>query len=791
MDLYLTPASISFIAQTILFLGISIYLVVVNNHTNANYWLSGFFTIMVAASLAGFVGVSSLGWYEYAFHLHTALVVLALALLIQFAYNFPDANPAFKKEARIVLWVSVILSLIALTSSIFHSLWFEFFAQISIVPIIIQSVQVIELAWVIVLLLKLTIRNGMSSTKEKWWSHFIHPQGRSARARRGFTLSLFGMLIFWIISLVLTILNQISVSIFIYTLSTTWALAIIIITLTNHTNRRGSFLIKLIEIILLTTFTGISTAAWISAPASYANFQASSAIPNRQTIHFTQNNATYSITQQEFRFESQLGRQLVFAENENTTKVDLLVNFPYAGENWQQLLVSQKGFILFPQTPQNTNRLTLPQNANPVIAALYLQDLQPTTNGGVFAHLTEEKSIFTWYLMPLQDNPDTSITTQLVLYPDGSFDIIYNGIQTNFQYSPYIPKQLQQVSGFFLGSNDVSPIRTQFNNQLPLTSLSWSGVYQDYYIDFRSYLHKNMLMQLIAMIITSLVMVIVFPIFFQNSLSTPLKTIRSGIMQVIQGDTKTWLEPRYSDELGQTVYELNKMINFLDLQKEKDQAITVEMEEKLIRRTGELKQSIEKLAHEIELRKRLSEQLEKCVNQVRKLATTDDLLGCFNRVHIVSVLEEEIKRSRRYNSPLSVVTIDPDYLRMINETYGTLTGDEVLKSLAQTIQNTLRETDTMGRIGGEEFAIIMPQNTGAEALIGANRIRNIIGSQLMETSKGPIRISASMGVVEMPTEGMVSVDLLLQRADQALEEAKRLGRNQAILWTQTLDKAAE
>jgi diguanylate cyclase (GGDEF)-like protein len=251
------------------------------------------------------------------------------------------------------------------------------------------------------------------------------------------------------------------------------------------------------------------------------------------------------------------------------------------------------------------------------------------------------------------------------------------------------------------------------------------------------------------------------------------------------------LEPRYSDELGQTVYELNKMIAFLDAQKEKDKVTIVELEDKLIQRTGDLKQSIEKLAKEMELRKRLSQQLEKCTSQARKLAITDDLLGCFNRAHIIDVLEEEIKRSRRYSSPLSIVTIDPDYLRMINETYGTLTGDEVLKSLTATIQDILRETDTMGRIGGEEFAIIMPQTSGAEALVGANRIRNIIGGQLMETSKGPIRISASMGVVEMPTEGTVSVDVLLQRADQALEEAKRLGRNQAILWVQALDKAAE
>ena len=82
MNLFLTPASISFLAQTILFLGITIYLILLTTRTKANYWLAGFYTVMVAAGLAGFVGVSSLGWYEYAIHIHNALLVVALPLLI-------------------------------------------------------------------------------------------------------------------------------------------------------------------------------------------------------------------------------------------------------------------------------------------------------------------------------------------------------------------------------------------------------------------------------------------------------------------------------------------------------------------------------------------------------------------------------------------------------------------------------------------------------------------------------------------------------------------------------------
>ena len=108
--------------------------------------------------------------------------------------------------------------------------------------------------------------------------------------------------------------------------------------------------------------------------------------------------------------------------------------------------------------------------------------------------------------------------------------------------------------------------------------------------------------------------------------------------------------------------------------------------------------------------------------------------------------------------------------------------------MVENISTKLRETDTLGRIGGEEFAIIMPQTNGKDALIAANRIRNIIGQNSLETSKGPIRISASIGVVEMPAEGILSLDVLLNRVSLARDYAKTRGRNQAVIWSADMEK---
>ena len=127
MELYLTPASINFITQTILFLGITIYLIQINSHSKSNFWLSGFYAVMVASSLAGFLAVSSIDWYEYAIYLHQIMILIALPLLLQFSYNFPEFDNARKKIAQFGLILSITISVLALLSAIFKILNFRIF----------------------------------------------------------------------------------------------------------------------------------------------------------------------------------------------------------------------------------------------------------------------------------------------------------------------------------------------------------------------------------------------------------------------------------------------------------------------------------------------------------------------------------------------------------------------------------------------------------------------------------------------------------------------------------------
>ncbi len=785
MDLYLTPASISFLAQTILFLVITLYLVFVSNRSKAIFWLAGFYSLFVLASLASFISVSSLAWFEYGWYLHNALILAALPLLLQFVYNFPNANPNQRRVAAVITISSIIFMLIGITATAVHIFSIKIFDQFPFLPYIIQTFQLIELGWAVLVLLNLTTRVAAAQKSSSWFKRLRYPKGRAALAARGFGLSLLSMLCFWIISLLFENLGYRNAAFFIFTLSTTWALVIFTITLINQTNQRSGLLLKLMGLILLTSFTGITMAAWLSAPVSTANFQATYAVPNRQTYRFEQNNATFLITQADFKYNPDLGQKLTFLAGENFSTVKLLTSFAYAGINWQEIQVSPLGFIVFGQPETATPTLRIDR---PSIAAFYLQDLDPKENGGVFANLTEENTTITWYSSPRADEPTASITAQLFLYPDGSFDITYNGIRTNFQYNPYDIKNFKQITGFFMGENDPQPTRIQFNTQLPYSSAAWNGIYQDYYVDFRAYLHQSMYMQLYALLCTVLVMGIVMPLFFQRSLVRPINTLKQGFTQVLSGDYETWLEPSFIDDLGKTTIEFNQLLDFLSKEKKQDAQLIHGLKAKLSQRNSELQQSIEKLSAEITLRKNAQEKLAACLQKNNQLVIQDDMIGCYNRAYLLSLTEEEAKRAKRYNNPLSFAIVDPDYLRMINETYGTITGDELLKSLAQALQETLRDSDSLGRIGGEEFAVLMPETNGQEALQAANRWRNRIGSITLETSKGPLRVSISVGVVEMAAEGIGSVDMLVHQANQALDAAKNQGRNSTVLWSPDLGK---
>ena len=165
------------------------------------------------------------------------------------------------------------------------------------------------------------------------------------------------------------------------------------------------------------------------------------------------------------------------------------------------------------------------------------------------------------------------------------------------------------------------------------------------------------------------------------------------------------------------------------------------------------------------------------VRSLEQMAITDALTGLYNRRYFEMNLDNEIKRSRRYSTPMSLFIIDIDHFKRVNDTYGHGVGDMVLAETGLRIRKSLRETEIVARYGGEEFAVILPHTRIEEAAIAAERVRSVMESNriLIDESRS-LHITISIGVGAL-SENDKDRSNLVERADLALYQAKQNGRN--------------
>lgn len=166
---------------------------------------------------------------------------------------------------------------------------------------------------------------------------------------------------------------------------------------------------------------------------------------------------------------------------------------------------------------------------------------------------------------------------------------------------------------------------------------------------------------------------------------------------------------------------------------------------------------------------------------VERLATTDALTGMLNRRHFLALAANEMVRAHRYNRPLSVILLDIDNFKYINDIYGHLTGDQVLHNMAGACRQAMRSMDLIGRYGGEEFIILVPETAQDGAAQTAERLRQVIAEQRFSTNQGTLQVTASFGVATCTLNGDLDFERLIERADHALYTAKRTGKNRVVV----------
>lgn len=184
---------------------------------------------------------------------------------------------------------------------------------------------------------------------------------------------------------------------------------------------------------------------------------------------------------------------------------------------------------------------------------------------------------------------------------------------------------------------------------------------------------------------------------------------------------------------------------------------------------------------------RLHNELKQTQTELEKLATTDFLTGINNKRSFYAVGENEVQRAKRFRHSLSVIIFDIDFFKQVNDEYGHAAGDKVLIKITETCRQILRVTDTFGRLGGEEFGVLLPHTDIRDAQTVAEYLRASIEETEIKIPSKKIRVTASFGVAELSAADE-QIKSALDRADVLLYEAKNKGRNRIVAEAETKNR---
>lgn len=238
-------------------------------------------------------------------------------------------------------------------------------------------------------------------------------------------------------------------------------------------------------------------------------------------------------------------------------------------------------------------------------------------------------------------------------------------------------------------------------------------------------------------------------LYLGHSIVVPLQRLIDATKKIVKGDLKVQLDVTNNDELGRLTQMFNKM-------------------------TDKLRQNHDEILaanHSMQQQNKLLETL----------SITDGLTGLYNRNKLNMIIADQLARFERNKRPFSVLMIDVDYFKTLNDSLGHIAGDKILVDVANILNQSIRSVDFAARYGGDEFVIILTETTVEEALKTAERIRTKvlnINDQVEQAEDQPVNITLSIGIIQSERQDM-STTLLLARVDDALYEAKRGGRNQA------------
>ncbi len=267
--------------------------------------------------------------------------------------------------------------------------------------------------------------------------------------------------------------------------------------------------------------------------------------------------------------------------------------------------------------------------------------------------------------------------------------------------------------------------------------------------------------------------------FFANRLTRPVTELASAAERIKLGRPHQLVQvSEGSTEVNSLTQALNSLFTTLTARERELKALNDSLERRVSERTLELVLTNDSLGNQVEENKRLQEEQEQLMSNLVKIASTDFLTQTFNRRTLFQVGAEEFRYSRAYNKPLSVLMLDIDDFKQVNDAFDHAAGDEAIQKIAQRCRELIRDTDTIGRYGGEEFVIVLPDTDAEAARSVAERLHQGVtdaGRTLSFSDR--LHVTASIGIATASLD-VVDFAALVVKADHAHYVAKHNGKNQ-------------
>jgi len=177
----------------------------------------------------------------------------------------------------------------------------------------------------------------------------------------------------------------------------------------------------------------------------------------------------------------------------------------------------------------------------------------------------------------------------------------------------------------------------------------------------------------------------------------------------------------------------------------------------------------------------LAADIRYAVDKIKQVSDTDDLTGLYNMRAFSSILQRAFKQAVRHGHPLSLVMVDSDNLKAVNDAHGHDAGNRLLQHLVRCVRDELRGSDVMARFGGDEFIMLLPETNRRGAQDMSERIRKSVESSRFDIRGGDINVTVSLGISSYPEDGG-NLEAILDKADKAMYRAKQRGRNQVVVY---------